>query len=1336
MRERTAMAIGFGVSEPPFRLRTFGRPELCLYTAQAGRAVVGAVQQKHLAVLTYIALSPERRASRRILSSLLWSDTADSDDRHGLRSSLSLLRSSRALGPDAISSGDRESVALSAPIWIDCVEFERLVGTGDYETAVTLYTGPFFKDWALPGCEGFEDWAEGKRNHFSTLFCSAAREVCRRLSDAGRAAAAVSLAERVRDENPLDPEHWRLLIETRVAARDFIGAAAEAEKLERMSESEGLVLDKPMRALLRRSRDHSAVSSADTIDDGTQLLAPAMVGREYEFSTLIRAWDRVASGRLTHVQLVSAPGLGKSRLLQELAARLHAKRARVVAVRGDAVLRGVDFGLVARLTSLVARLPGSAALAPTTTSILLGLDPSLGEVFREAAPTFPPAHDALRLRASALRDLIRVVSAERPLAVIVDDLHWCDASSLQVLSAALAQLEDAPLLTVSSTRPGIEWGPSQLAHLELLPLSGDAVREMLRSLAALPEEPWADRFAMHLHEITRGSPFLVLQALSLALDEGLVQLRDGFWACPDIEAFISTSTGDAIVSSRVGDISLEERFALLVVGFAARSLSSAQIDALVRSALPESTALETLERRRLIERRTGFTTVAHDEILEAVLDIATKEEQAEARRALAKALGQLVTPDADRLREIGMHLAAAGSEEELKRLFVSFLDSKRAAGDSRPALELAIEFRGAAVPAAARALVAALPASKRGPRLMRALTLSAIAAAVAASIVMILPQSFEPDQAKLWVVPGEASSAAENLVARVRTDEWLSDAAISLREVGAVVSGEFTGAGLQRPSHREWSFEFEAGDSSGAEIGLYSAREGSTRLTNSFGEDAPTGWSPDGRFLLLSTSRYSTKRHRRTAVLDVESMSLRELTANDWYEHTPAWSPDGTRIAFLRRSFDQSPNELCWVATAGGDAHCLSLSGIDAVELAAWLSPTMVMVTADSAQERRLYSVQLEGGQRTQVAIPATFGSCSTSADFVWIACPPFVAPTARIERWRKMGSGVGADALVRWEVASRTPWMIDSLRIVTLSKELLGGVPHRLSVRIHSAASVDTVHPTLIWSSSDTSIASVASDGTVSAHRRGRVRVSATVGGWRSDSLVLDVASAPRPNAVSGGWQNGTEQWWLFGEPLPTVVESSTGPALLVAGDGHYFSGAVLRRSLPIERGVGFEATVSTPLNMMQWQYLQLGFVVLDSSWRTADAGRDAYLAHVRGMASCLVSFPTTEGRSGIRNMSGLRELLPAKGGSPYPTLADGRPWRLRVQVLPDGRCGIAVNGVPVKVGSVLGGWPPRVNLLVQGHSVGTRIAIGDFRYWAGVPDDVDWSRVRTWRDVPGLLP
>ncbi|SOC47348.1 regulatory protein, luxR family [Blastococcus aggregatus] len=235
-----------------------------------------------------------------------------------------------------------------------------------------------------------------------------------------------------------------------------------------------------------------------------------MVGRASELALLLEAVDRAAAGRAGTVLLSGDAGVGKTRLLDELAVRAGERGVRVLI--GHCVDLG-DVGLpylpFVDLLRPVAADPSLAAganpvLAPLFAGRPVPAEPAVpagegGDLTRplphRAAP--PPVNDGRLQLFEAVAALLCELAAERPLLVVLEDLHWADRSSRDLLRYLLARLSDEPVAVVGSYRaddlhrrhplrpllaelvrlPGVE-------RLELSPLPDSDVGALVRRLAA------------------------------------------------------------------------------------------------------------------------------------------------------------------------------------------------------------------------------------------------------------------------------------------------------------------------------------------------------------------------------------------------------------------------------------------------------------------------------------------------------------------------------------------------------------------------------------------------------------------------------------------------------------------------------------------------------------------------------------------------------------------------------------------------------------------------------------------------------------------------------------
>jgi DNA-binding SARP family transcriptional activator len=264
------------------------------------------------------------------------------------------------------------------------------------------------------------------------------------------------------------------------------------------------------------------------------------VGRERELEQLASALDDAFAGRGRLVLLVGEPGIGKSRLADELIAHARARRARVLVGRCweaggapaywpwvqslRAYIRGTDREVLA------AQLGSGAASAGQLLHELRELFPDLPE-----PPELEPESARFRLF-EALATLLRNAAAERPLVLVLDDLHAADEPSLLLLQFVARELGDSRVLLIGAYRDvdPVPTDPLTTALAELvrepvttiLPLAGLGEADVASFIELVAgEAPPGGRLAAAVHEETDGNPLFVGEIVRLLVAEGA--LREG-----------------------------------------------------------------------------------------------------------------------------------------------------------------------------------------------------------------------------------------------------------------------------------------------------------------------------------------------------------------------------------------------------------------------------------------------------------------------------------------------------------------------------------------------------------------------------------------------------------------------------------------------------------------------------------------------------------------------------------------------------------------------------------------------------------------------------------------
>lgn len=700
-----------------------------------GEDVVLLGAGKPTALLAYLALAHTRSLVRSECMELLWSNMPVDRARLSLRQALFQLRA--VLGAESIETAGQQLV-LNADIEVDLLHFQQsaTLGRGD---AVALFTGRFMESVSFPGGASFEQWADLERARAEGLLLHAAGVIAQRALEEGDPARALANARQVRDRLPRHQGAWRLLLETALGAGDRTLAAVESEVLARWMEDDEVEADPALSQTLkriRRAQEHSNVTRQEHQVD--------FVGREEEFSAMLRAFHSAMSTRSRHVHLEGAAGFGKSRMLAELADRFRALRARVAIVSAVPSDRALPFAFLARIAEQLGVLSGAASVGRASAGVLVRLAPGLSSVYDAELDARSP-DDALT-RLQAIRELVEAVASERQFVLMVDDLHWSDRESMDTLARATERLP-GNVLVISTSRPPIELRTATTdAVLVLSPLSAEQVATLLLALGLVFDERDASAGLAALVRASGGSPLLIIETVRQGIERGWLR-RDG-----DRVVFSQLASGiqefenaDPI-GVRIQQLSLREREVLLllaVTGVALDERIARQVDG-----EDAEDVLHRLAARGLVTAAHGGWSCAHDLIAERVVSLADPDAMraTSARIGRTIASGEMSAPDA---RAAARLLIDGDDREGVRALLLRRVRDDRRAGRHRPAHEVAKELFGTQLTSdEQRAIVRTLPLQLRIARR----TLGMVAAASAAIMIAAAAAAGGGDRTALYAV--------------------------------------------------------------------------------------------------------------------------------------------------------------------------------------------------------------------------------------------------------------------------------------------------------------------------------------------------------------------------------------------------------------------------------------------------------------------------------------------------------------------------------------------------------------------------------------------------------
>ena len=254
-----------------------------------------------------------------------------------------------------------------------------------------------------------------------------------------------------------------------------------------------------------------------------------IVGREAEVELLRLAVDQARMRQLQVIELVGEPGIGKSRLVQELRTlalgfqQLETAAEHYSSAEPYAAFRALLRQLVG-ITPDRTREEAGAQLAPFVTGMMPDLAPWLPLLAIPFDAEVPVTAEATALDPAASRDRLHTTVEtflERilmmPTLIVVEDAHWLDDGSRFLLSHLVAKAALRPWLVCVTTRPGAEplvSADGQGVRIELAPLTGSAAEQLAIAVA----EQWALSIdAVHtLAERSGGNPFFVRELVFAA----------------------------------------------------------------------------------------------------------------------------------------------------------------------------------------------------------------------------------------------------------------------------------------------------------------------------------------------------------------------------------------------------------------------------------------------------------------------------------------------------------------------------------------------------------------------------------------------------------------------------------------------------------------------------------------------------------------------------------------------------------------------------------------------------------------------------------------------------
>ena len=418
--------------------------------------------------------------------------------------------------------------------------------------------------------------------------------------------------------------------------------------------------DEPVsaRRLLRMGEQHRAVGRDE----------PVLVGRRWEMSAVEGLLEGAIEGHGAVVGLVGPPGIGKSRLVREVAAMAVRRGVEVFKAFCESHTNQIPFHAVSRLLRAAtgvegldaplarARIRAGASDADAEDLLLFDDLLSIGDP-DVALPQIDP--DARRRRLTALVNAA-ILSRESPAVYVVEDAHWIDEVSESMLADFLTVIPQTPSLVLVTYRPEYQGALTRLPGAQtiaLAPLRDSEATALITGL--LGPDPSIGELAQSIADRAAGNPFFAEEIVRELAERGVLHGKPGAYvSTADVAEVSVPATLQTTIAARIDRLDQKAKRTL-----SAASVIGSRFGLDLVTALGVEPAVADLMAAQLVDQ-VRFTRIPEfvfrNPVIRAVAyESQLKSDRAELHRRLAAAIEEHGSAD-ENAALIAEHLESAG----------------------------------------------------------------------------------------------------------------------------------------------------------------------------------------------------------------------------------------------------------------------------------------------------------------------------------------------------------------------------------------------------------------------------------------------------------------------------------------------------------------------------------------------------------------------------------------------------------------------------------------------------------------------------------------------------
>ena len=363
-----------------------------------------------------------------------------------------------------------------------------------------------------------------------------------------------------------------------------------------------------------------------------RMISSVMVGRDDELNTLELAVLKAITGQGSIVNVIGEAGIGKSRLIAELKNREVMKR--VTLLEGRTISMGANLGyhLIINLLKNWARITEDdsevAAFTKLESAIRTTYPEALGEILpfvatlmgiklvgRYAERVKGIEGEALeKLILKNVRDLVTKGTERAPLVIILEDLHWADTSSIELMESLFRLAAKERVVFINVFRPGYaETGdritktiqenyPDKYTEIALQPLDDKQTDTLITNLLTIKGFP--HKLKEQIIQRAGGNPYFIEEVIRSFIDEGAVVLKDtGFEVTDRLSSMSIPRTINEVLMARIDRLDQKTRDLVKTASVIGRNFFYRILAEVAYTIEDMDSRLEYLEEIQLIRER-------------------------------------------------------------------------------------------------------------------------------------------------------------------------------------------------------------------------------------------------------------------------------------------------------------------------------------------------------------------------------------------------------------------------------------------------------------------------------------------------------------------------------------------------------------------------------------------------------------------------------------------------------------------------------------------------------------------------------------------------------------